>query len=597
MIEPPSSTATGCVHSGAAPMQSNAIRALTVCIVLMLSSIGLLAQENQALSPDSLPQANVPQGEIKGPFSWRSEIFPGTGRDYWLYVPRQYDGNQPACVLVVQDGLNRAREWRLPAVMDNLIHKKEMPITIGIFIDPGLVPALHDKAQPRFNRSFEYDSMGDRYVRFLVEEILPEVGKSYKLSGDPNDRAIAGASSGGICAFTAAWERPDQFRRVLSTIGTFVGLRGGNAYPMLIRKCEPKPIRVFLQDGKNDLNIYGGDWWIANQDMLSALKYAGYDVNHAWGDGGHDGRHAAAIMPEALRWLWRDYPQPIETPTPAGDRRVDILIPGEGWQLVSQGHRFTEGPAVNSEGEVFFTDIPNNRIHKIDLRGNVTVFVENSQRANGLMFSREGFLYACQSGSNRIVRYDKTANEEVILTDVPSNDLVVFPAGGYCTDPDHKKIWHFDSDGNRQVVDEGIEFPNGLIVSPDHTLLLVANTRGRFIYSFQIASDGKLNHKQEYGYLHVPDDGSDSGADGLTMDRDGRLYVATRLGIQVLDPLGRCNLIVSSPHTGWLSNAVFGGPELDTLFVTCGDRVYKRKLKATGVVPWQDPVMPPRPRL
>ena len=164
--------------------------------------------------PDTLPQQGVPQGKIEGPFTWKSDIFPGTVRDYWLYIPAQYDATKPACVFVVQDGLNRAKQWNVPTSLDNLIHKKQIPVQIGIFINPGVVPAPHENAQPRFNRSYEYDALGDRYARFLLEEILPEVGKSYNLSDDPNDRAIGGASSGAICAFNVAWERPDEFRRV-----------------------------------------------------------------------------------------------------------------------------------------------------------------------------------------------------------------------------------------------------------------------------------------------------------------------------------------------------------------------------------------------
>ena len=272
-------------------------------ITLLVLTPTAHAQESYPDHPNSVRQDGVPEGSIEGPFEWRSEIFPGTVRNYSIYVPAQYDPAEPACVFVVQDGLNRANGWKLPVVMDNLIHQGDMPVTIGIFISPGVVPAPHENAQPRFNRSFEYDGMGDRYARFLLEEILPEVSKTWNLSDDPNDRSIAGASSGAICAFTVAWERPDEFRRVLSTIGTYVGLRDGNAYPVLIRKHEPKPIRVFLQDGTNDLNLYGGSWWVANQDMLSALEFAGYDVHHEWGEGGHNGQHSTAIMPDALRWL------------------------------------------------------------------------------------------------------------------------------------------------------------------------------------------------------------------------------------------------------------------------------------------------------
>src|SRR5687768_16755124 len=191
-----------------------------------------------------------------------------------------------------------------------------MPVVIGVFIAPGRVKALDAKTGlDRFNRSFEYDGLGDNYARFLLDELLPFVetqktadGREIKLSKDGNDRCIAGASSGAICAFTAAWERPDAFRRVFSAIGTYVGLRGGNDYPTLIRKFEPKPIRVYLEDGENDLNIYGGDWWMANQEMERALKFAGYEVSHAWGTGGHDGKHATEVFPDAMRWLWKDWP-------------------------------------------------------------------------------------------------------------------------------------------------------------------------------------------------------------------------------------------------------------------------------------------------
>ncbi|MFT4639548.1 MAG: gluconolactonase [Verrucomicrobiales bacterium] len=294
-----------------------------------LSGPGLLAQESYPAHPDSEVKEGVPQGEVKGPFSWESQIYPGTVRDYLIYVPAAYDPDKAACSLIIQDGLNRAKGWKLPTLMDNLIHEKAMPVTIGIFIDHGRVlPTNGEASQPRFNRSFEYDGMGDRYARLLLEKILPAVSKDYHLSVDPNDRAIGGASSGAIAAFTAAWERPNAFRRVISTIGTYVGLRGGNEYPTLIRKTENKPIRIFLQDGSNDLDIYGGSWWVANQGMLSALRFSGYDVSHRWGEGGHSGKHAAAIMPDVMRWIWRDYPKPIEPGIPPA-RRTQLVIEGE----------------------------------------------------------------------------------------------------------------------------------------------------------------------------------------------------------------------------------------------------------------------------
>ncbi|MBX3439331.1 MAG: esterase family protein, partial [Planctomycetaceae bacterium] len=194
---------------------------LAACLALVSPA---KAQTEFQTHPDAQPQPGVPQGKVEGPFTWHSSIFPGTVREYWVYVPAQYDAARPTCVFVVQDGLGHAERCNIPVTLDNLIHKKDVPPQIGIFINPGVVPAPHENAQPRFNRSYEYDALGDRYARFLLDEILPEVGKTYNLSADPNDRAIAGASSGAICAFNVAWERPNEFRRVVSSIGTYVDL-------------------------------------------------------------------------------------------------------------------------------------------------------------------------------------------------------------------------------------------------------------------------------------------------------------------------------------------------------------------------------------
>lgn len=567
---------------------------LSLASVLLTASL-LHAQENYPVHPDTLPQEGVPKGDVKGPFTWKSDIFPGTVRDYWIYVPAQYDADKPACVMIVQDGLNRAKGWKLITSLDNLIHKKEVPVTIGIFITPGVVPALDDDAQARFNRSYEYDAMGDQYARFLIDEILPAVGRDYNLSNDPNDRCIAGASSGAICAFNAAWERPDAFRRVLSTIGTYVSLRGANEFPTLVRKMEPKPIRVFLQDGRNDLDIYGGSWWVANQDMLSSLTWAGYDVKHAWGEGGHSGKHAAAIMPDILRWLWRDYPAPIKPPvTP--ERRTNILIPGEDWQQVSEGHRFTEGPAVNEKGEIFFTDIPENRIFKIDVDGKVSEFAKETGNANGLMFGSDGLLYACANAKKQIVAYSPDGGVKVVADGVNSNDLVIGKQHTFFTDPTNNRVYRLDSNGKAEIVDTGISFPNGVVMSPDQSLLFVAESRGRFVYSFQIQKDGKLAYKQPFFHLHVPSTQTNSSADGMAVDTEGRLYVTTRMGIQVCDQPGRVHLIIAKPQRSSISNVIFAGPEFDTLYATCGDKVFKRKIKATGAR-YTAPSKPPKPRL
>ncbi len=270
------------------------------------------AIDDYEYGPDSFPKADVPKGKVTGPLKWKSQVFAGTERDYWVYVPAQYKADgPPACLMVFQDGggyVGEKGQWRAPVVFDNLIHAKQMPVTVGVFVNPGTFPAADPKAKGRSNRSFEYDTLSNQYARFLEAEVLAEVGKTVKLRADPAGRAICGSSSGGIAAFTAAWERPDQWGKVLSTIGSFTNIRGGDVYPGLIRKTEPKPIRVFLQDGCNDLDNLHGNWPLANRQMAAALRYMGYDYKLVFGDGTHSGKHGGPILPDALRWLWRDTP-------------------------------------------------------------------------------------------------------------------------------------------------------------------------------------------------------------------------------------------------------------------------------------------------
>ena len=292
-------------------------RRLACLALLLVPCAALRADDNPdaiyKLGPDSMEKPDAPKGKVTQMPPWKSKIFDGTVRDWWVYVPAQYDAAKPACVMVFQDGggyVNVKGDFRAPTVFDNLIAAKEMPVTIGVFLQPGVVPSPDgDKdAKPRQNRSFEYDTPSDQYVTFLEKEILPEVGKAYNLRQDAKGRAICGISSGGICAFTAAWERPDLFSKVLSHVGSFTNIRGGDVYPGLIRKTEPKPIRVFLQDGANDLNAGNphGNWPLAAQTMASALDFAHYDYKFEYGTGKHSGKHGGAILPDSLRWLWRD---------------------------------------------------------------------------------------------------------------------------------------------------------------------------------------------------------------------------------------------------------------------------------------------------
>jgi enterochelin esterase family protein len=332
---------------------------ISLCLLFSALSLPVLAQDatparkvgDYPLTADSLPQAGVPKGRLEGPFEWNSKIIGGTVRRYWIFVPAQYTGEKPAGLLVFQDGqraLNPKGPLRVDQVMENLIAKKDLPVMIGLFITPGNLsdhyPDNLGTGNPN-NRANEYDALSDTYARMLIDELIPELKKTYKISDDVDQRVIGGTSSGAICAWTVAWERPDQFRKVISMIGSYtsIGYRpakgnqpmvpGGDLYPTLIRRNPIKPIRVFLQDGTNDLansapngvtpdswsmsNMFGS-WHLANQQMLNALEFANraadqrkvegprYDFAHAWGDGWHSDDHGGQLLPDILRWMFRD---------------------------------------------------------------------------------------------------------------------------------------------------------------------------------------------------------------------------------------------------------------------------------------------------
>jgi enterochelin esterase family protein len=295
------------------------------------------------LGPDSLVQPGVPQGQVTPWAQLPSTAYPGTLHDYCVYVPAQYDPAKPAALMIFQDGqafVKPTGDYRVPAVFDNLIYRREMPVTIAVFINPGRKPeqpvaSSADWGDKSTNRPQEYNALDDKYARVIVDELLPALAKVYNLSTNPADRAIGGASSGAIAAFTVAWHRPTHFSKVLSTIGSFTNIRGGHVYPDLIRQAEKKPIRIFLQDGVNDNRGLKGegaaatytpdrDWHAQNLKMVAALTAKGYDVNFTWGIGTHSNKQGGAILPEMLRWLWRDYPRPDDARDPSNR---NLLVP------------------------------------------------------------------------------------------------------------------------------------------------------------------------------------------------------------------------------------------------------------------------------
>ncbi len=579
-------------------------------VISILASAPCVAQQREPeypVHPDSLQKEGVPEGQVvQGTFD-QSKVFPGTTRDYWVYIPKQYDGSRPAAVMVFQDGggyAKRKGSFNVPNVFDNLIHSGEMPVTIGVFVNPGVVPAVNENSQKRYNRSYEYDSIDDRYSKFLIEEFLPHVESkhSVKLSTDPNDRAICGSSSGGICAFNVAWHRPDVFRRVFTTVGTYVGLRGAHEIATMVRKTEPKPLRVYLQDGSNDLNIYAGDWWMANQSLLRSLEFSGYEVEHSWGEGAHSGKHGASIFPDVMRWLWKDHGKvPVSTHwDKSKNEATKYLTSDSQWELVTSGHQWAEGLAITEDGTLYFTDVPASKLYRITPDGKQTLLVEDTGQANGIALGPDGRLYGAASQAKQIRAWDlKTMKMEVITEGTTSNDIVVRNDGTiYYTDPPASKIWMIDAKTRERREVDTFKDCNGLTLSADQTQLFVAHFPGRFVYAYTIAEDGSLKNKQPYFHMEIPANAPVGAIDGMCSATDGSLVVSTEAGVQICDQPGRVHLIMQLPYGNRRPcYARFGGPGNQTLYVANVDKIWKRKTTLVGAKPYAQPIKPPDPKL
>jgi len=483
----------------------------------------------------------------------------------------------------------------VPLVFDNLIAAKEMPVTIAIFLNPGM-------RGDQSNRSFEYDSLGDAYATFLLKEVLPFLTNKYSLAitSDPEMRAICGSSSGGICSFTVAWERPDQFRKVLSTIGSFTNIRGGHNYPALIRKTERKPIRVFLQDGSNDLNNLHGDWPLANQGMASALRFMGYDHKFVFGDGSHNSRHGGSILPDALRWLWRA-PEPLPATLTkdnlkGDDALVKILPPGVGWELVMDKIGFADAACSDAEGNFYFSDLRAAKLYKVGPDGKAMVWFEGNPKISGMKFGPDGRLYAASQGTvggakdekKTIVAIEPESKKvTVIATDVTPNDLVVSKAGWiYFTDTTAGQVIMCPTQTQKmprpRVAAGGINKPNGIGLSPDGKFLLVSESGGTNAWSFMVNEDGTFWAGEPYMELRAPVSRPDSGGDGMTVDREGRAFITSYAGIQMFDPTGRLGGVIAKPSDKACVSVTFAGPDRSWLYACASDKVFRRKTLTAG---------------
>ncbi|OJV87956.1 MAG: hypothetical protein BGO34_13220 [Bacteroidia bacterium 44-10] len=556
---------------------------------IFMSLSSLIAQDipnaKYPYDPARDPVQENQKGEVMTCEFISSVFYPQTKRTYWIYVPKTYTPEQPACLYVGMDGIS----FDAPTVFDNLIATGEMPVTIGVFVAPGIV---YDKdGEPiRFNRSNEFDRMDDTFVRFLLEELLLDVesqktpdGRTILLSKRSEDRAIGGSSSGAICAFTAAWNRPDAFSRVFSAIGTYVSMRGGNEYPALIRKTEPKQIRIFLEDGNKDAwNPLFGSWFDANLDMQSALSFAGYEVAHSWGTGGHDGEHANAIFPDVLRWLWKGWPNSVGCSMSKNNMLEHILDPDSKWKVLKLPFVPYGRICSNKYGEVFITDNQRN-LYRIKTDFNVEKRV-TLQFGENLCGCNADIFYTMDGKS--IIEY-RLENRKIILRNMRGieNLLVVSDNCMYVAEMDSlnkkRNIWLIDNKGTRKLIDSRSYGGSELIISPDHKMIITSEESSNWLLNYVVDADRTISLGQQWYWLHDSKNYNWQKKGNMTFDIEGNLYVATSMGIQVCDHNGRVRAILSLP-SGDVSSICFAGENRDKLFIVSGDKIYYRKLKIKG---------------
>ena len=494
-----------------------------------------------------------------------SHIYPGTERELLVYVPQQYTGDVPACLLVCMDGIL----YDATTVMDNLIASGEMPVTIGVFVNPGVVYDEEGEVV-RYNRCKEFDSTDDLFVQFLEQEVLAKVegmqtvsGKTIMLSNDANDRAITGASSGGIAAFTAAWNRPDLFSRVYTTVGTFVAMRGGHEYPAIVRKTEPKPLRIYMQDGWYDVwNPIFGEWFEYNLLMESAFNFAGYEVFHKWDRGNHSIKYGTLAFPDAMRWLWKGYPAKVQKGWSNNGMLKEILIEGEDWQeLVLPVELDSKDIFATADSSVVFA--LRSHIYKVSADGKCEQVgqLKSGERLMGYKLTARGStLYKngvkVADGLSGLQAVQELEDDKFLAL---CNDRAKY----------QDNVWVI-STGERTVA-----------IAPDYRFCVTAEQNTHHLISTIISQQGEMKYSEPFYYLHDLSNGVSQPTGNMAFDTNGNLYVATPMGVQVADHNGRVRAILSLP-AGEVETLAFSG---HYLFVRCGNRLFVRKMKAEGHLP------------
>ena len=529
--------------------------------------VSVLAQQaynvRAPFDPATVKMAEDKRGEVLKFTINDSKYYPGTEREILVYVPQAYQSNETACLLVCMDGIL----YDATTVMDNLIATGEMPVTVGVFVNPGVVYD-EDREVVRYNRCKEFDSTDDTFARFLEEEVLTRVegmqtekGKVIHLSADANDRAITGASSGGIAAFTAAWNRPDLFSRVYTTVGTFVAMRGGHEYPAIVRKTEPKPLRIYMQDGWYDVwNPIFGEWFEYNMLMESAFNFAGYEVFHQWNRGNHSIKYGTLAFPDAMRWLWKGYPAAVQKGWSNNGMLQEILDPESDWKEIALPVAVNGCLFPSSDSAIVMLDRPN--IYK--------VYADGRYEQVGKLKADEGFL-----GDGLIMKEttlykngkkvaDKLYGLNAVV-ELADDKFVALCIGAKST----KNVW---------VVNQG---RGALAVAPDYRFCVTAEKNTHHLISTIMDKNGQMLYSEPFYYMHDLSNGVNKPTRNMAFDANGNLYVATEMGVQVADHNGRVRAILSLP-AGAVDALAFSG---NYLYVRCGDRLFVRKMKAEGHLP------------
>lgn len=544
-------------------------------IFLLLSAavfgISVLAQQaynvRAPFDPATVKVEEKKRGEVLKFNLNDSQIYPGTEREILVYVPQQYKSNKPACLLVCMDGIL----YDATTVMDNLIASGEMPVTIGVFVNPGVVYD-EDREVVRYNRCKEFDSTDDTFARFLEEEVLPRVegmktekGKTIALSKNANDRAITGASSGGIAAFTAAWNRPDLFSRVYTTVGTFVAMRGGHEYPAIVRKTEPKPLRIYMQDGWYDVwNPIFGEWFEYNMLMESAFNFAGYEVFNKWDRGNHSIKYGTLAFPDALRWLWKGYPAKVAKGWSNNGMLQDILLENEDWQEVKLPAAVEGDVYASTEHTIVYA--AGNKIYKVSPEDGEYKVLRQANIKTGERLVGDGLTLR----DNVLYKDDKMVQDS--LYDVQA--VCALDGGRYVVLGSDKT----KTSAEVLVVKAG---SRALAVAPDYRFCVTGEENTHHLISTVMDKNGRMLYSEPFYYLHDLSNGTQQMAGKMAFDTKGNLYVATEMGVQVADHNGRVRAILSLP-AGGVQSLAFSGKYL---YVVCGNRLFVRKMNAEGHLP------------